>query len=98
MSEENVVYLLTKVKEEKAPSKLEEKMPPCPICGRKAFLSHDVVDGFDFGYSGGCASFCLYDGVHGITDRHDPEAPRFTGYSFKEVYDKWIAYCRRHEK
>ena len=98
MSEENVVYVLTKAKEEKAPSKLKEKMPRCPICGKKTFLSHDVVDGYDFGYSGGCVSFRLYDGVHGITDSDDPEAPRCRGYSSKEVSDKWIAYCRRHEK
>ena len=95
---EHVVHILTSVKKEQTPKELKEKMPPCPICGKKAYLLHDVVDGYDFGYLGGCASFRLYDGVHGITDIDDPEAPRFRGYSFKEVYDKWIEYCRRHEK
>lgn len=28
-----------------------DDMPPCPKCGAKAFVSHDIVDGFDMGYS-----------------------------------------------
>ena len=90
---EHVVYILAPVKKEQTPKELKEKMPRCPICGKAAFLSHDVIDGFDMGFSGGCASFCLKDGVHGIESSDDPKAPRFTGYSFKEVYDKWVNDC-----
>ena len=75
--------------------KSREKLPPCPICGQKAFLDHDIVDGFDFGYSAGCPSFCLNDGIHGIKDIKDPRAPRSVGYSKRQVVAKWIAYCRR---
>lgn len=41
---------------------------PCPVCGRKAFIMHDVVDGFEFGWSAGCPSFKLDDGIHGISE------------------------------
>lgn len=44
---------------------LRKKLPPCPICGRKAYLSHDIADGADFGYSAGCPAFHLKDGIHG---------------------------------
>lgn len=77
---------------------MEKLMPPCPICGKKAFLSHDVVDGFDFGYSAGCPCYRLDDGVHGITESYDPEAPRVVGYSAKETFDRWFSYCMRKQK
>ncbi len=67
-------------------------LPPCPICGAKAFLSHDVVDGFFMGYSVGCPRYALYDGIHG----HDENTPReerlmFFGFTTKEAAVKaWI--------
>lgn len=76
-------------------SHLEKKLPACPICGHKAFISHDVVDGADMGYSSGCRIFRLYDKKHGIVDLKDPRAPKFSGFTAKEAYDKWIEYCRR---
>lgn len=48
------------------------ELKPCPICGAKAFVSHDKVDGFDFGYSVGCPRYCLADGIHGF-DYDTPE-------------------------
>lgn len=42
------------------------ELKPCPICGAKAFVFHDNVGGFDFGYSVGCPRFCLDDGIHGM--------------------------------
>ena len=45
-----------------------DSMLPCPICGRKAFVSHDVVDGFEFGWDAGCPVFKLNDGIHGIDE------------------------------
>ena len=70
-------------------------MPPCPICGRKAYLDHFIVDGFDFGYGAGCPKYCLEDGIHGISESGDPRAPKVDGYSKKDVYDKWLEYCER---
>lgn len=49
-------------------SKLAKKLKPCPICGRKAFLYHDALDGFDFGYSVGCPKAKIADGIHGLND------------------------------
>lgn len=30
-------------------AEMRKRMPPCPICGRKAYIMHSIVDGFDFG-------------------------------------------------
>lgn len=45
-----------------------DRLLPCPVCGRKAFVSHDIVDGFEFGWSAGCPTFKINDGVHGVTE------------------------------
>lgn len=47
-----------------------DSMLPCPICGRKAYVMHDIVDGFEFGWSAGCPVFKLNDGIHGITEEN----------------------------
>ena len=75
-----------------------KNMPPCPICGRKAFISHDIVDGFDMGFMAGCPQFCLDDGIHGISDMDDPIAPRVNGHSAKDVFEKWVAYCESYRQ
>lgn len=87
--------LLTFTAKKENLSHLEKKLPVCPICGHKAFISHDVVDGADMGYSSGCPSFRLHDDLHGIVDDKDPRTPKFFGSSAKYVYDKWIEYCER---
>ncbi len=46
----------------------KEIMAECPICGRKAYVYHSVVDGFDLGWDAGCARFRLNDGIHGIDE------------------------------
>ena len=64
---------------------------PCPICGAKAFVTHDVVDGFEFGWSAGCPRFKLYDGIHGM-DENTPESefPRVMYCTSKqEAIEKW---------
>lgn len=76
-------------------TEMRKKMPPCPICGRKAYLDHFIVDGFDFGYGAGCPKYCLDDGIHGISDSNDPRAPKVDGYSKEQAYKKWIEYCER---
>ena len=77
---------------------MRKTMPPCPICGRKAYLMHFIVDGFDFGYGAGCPKYCLDDGIHGISDCDDPRAPKVDGYSAEQVYDLWLEYCERMNK
>lgn len=79
----------------KAIDDLVEKMPPCPICGKKAYIMHIVVDGVEYGYSAGCPSYCLNDGVHGITESFDPEAPSVDGYTAEQAFYAWIDYCNR---
>lgn len=79
-------------------NKMRETMPPCPICGNKAYLMHDIVDGFDFGYSAGCPTYRLDDGVHGITEMNDPRAPRVDSYTARKCYDGWLKYCERMNK
>jgi len=76
-------------------SEMCKTMPPCPICGKKAYLIHAVVDGFEFGYDAGCPSFRLDDGVHGISEPYHPDAPHIQGYTAKMAYDGWLAYCER---
>lgn len=50
----------------------KSKLSPCPICGTPAYISKDIVDGFDFGWSVGCPKFCFNDGIHNI-DENSPE-------------------------
>ena len=69
----------------------KKKLKPCPICGSKAYISKDIVDGFYFGWSVGCPRFCLNDGIHGI----DENAPREKYLSIlyldsaNECVEKW---------
>ena len=61
---------------------IDEVLKRCPVCGAKAFISRDVIDGFDFGWSVGCPRFCIVDGVHGIDTREDAEKCGLTGFGF----------------
>lgn len=66
------------------------ELKPCPVCGAKAYLSNDVVDGFWFGYSVGCPRYCLYDGIHGHTFE-TPEDEHYSKHYFttKEQAADW---------
>ena len=64
---------------------------PCPVCGAKAYLSKDIVDGFYMGWSVGCPKFCFNDGIHGI-DQNSPEDKYLTIFcldSAQECVEKW---------
>lgn len=77
---------------------LRKKLPPCPICGRKAYLSHDVVDGADYGYSAGCPAFRLNDGIHGMTEQSDKKMfPIMYCYTARQAFNKWVKYCERYK-
>ena len=63
----------------------DKRLKPCPKCGAKAFVSHDVVDGFEFGWSVGCPRYCLADGIHGMdydTPDEEVEKHSYTGFSY----------------
>lgn len=64
---------------------------PCPACGAKAFVRHDVVDGFEFGWSVGCPKYRYNDGVHGH-DENTPRELRLTGFNYsskKQAIEAW---------
>jgi hypothetical protein len=42
----------------------ELKLPVCPICGKRAYVSHDIADGADYGWSVGCSAAYMNDGIH----------------------------------
>lgn len=43
------------------------ELESCPVCGAKAYLFHDEVDGIELGYSVGCPCHCLNDGIKNQT-------------------------------
>lgn len=63
----------------------ETELKPCPVCGAKAFLRKDIVDGFFMGYSVGCPRYYVGDGIHGI-DSHDVDESKH--YTFFGCYPK----------
>ena len=67
------------------------RLKKCPICGAKAYISKDIVDGFYFGWSVGCPRFCLNDGIHGI-DENTPKEKHLSIMnldSAKECVERW---------
>lgn len=69
----------------------KKRLSPCPICGAKAYISKDIVDGFYFGWSVGCPRFCFNDGIHGINE-NSPEEDHLSIMcldSASECVDKW---------
>lgn len=75
----------------------DNRLKPCPICGKKAYVSHGIVDGFDFGWDAGCPSACLNDGIHGYdenSDINDGGSPRVISLNSKEqaitAWNKWV--------
>lgn len=71
----------------KSMAALRRSLPRCPVCHKKAFLTHDVADGADYGYSVGCPAYRTGDGVH-------PYNASFYGFCTKEeAARKWTAFC-----
>lgn len=69
----------------------------CPICGSKAFVHHDIVDGFDFGWSVGCPRACIADGVHGFNDSESFSKARLTMFYFnskQNAIKAWNERCK----
>lgn len=76
----------------------KEMLKKCPICGSKAYISKDIVDGFYFGWSVGCPRFCLNDGIHGIDENTPQEKHLSIHYlnSAKECVEKWNTKVDRY--
>lgn len=45
-----------------------DKLKSCPLCGSPAFVFHDIVDGFEFGWSVGCPRARIDDPVHKLNE------------------------------
>ena len=76
---------------------LDKRLSPCPICGSKAFVSHDIVDGFEFGWSVGCPRACIADGVHGFNDSESFRQARLTIFNLpskEKAIEAWNKRCR----
>ena len=67
--------------DEEEPMTYPNEAKPCPVCGHKAFVSKDIVDGFYFGWSVGCPRFKIDDGIHGYT-ADSPEEEKLTGFNY----------------
>ena len=67
------------------------ELKPCPICGSPAFVAHDVVDGFEFGWSVGCPRACIDDTVHKLGEKefHEARLVMFNFTTKKEAIDAW---------
>ena len=80
------------------------ELAPCPICGKKAFVMHSVVDGFDFGWDAGCPTAKLGDGVHGFEhgDELTEDFPRVSYRVSKndaiKAWNKWVSrWTEKHK-
>ncbi len=93
--------MLRKLFSDNSFERLEKRLKPCPICGARAFLSHDIVDGFDFGYSVGCPVAKIADGIHGLDDYDSFKAAqlKFMGlYSVDQAVTLWQDRCKKGGK
>lgn len=80
---------------------IDNRLHLCPICGAKAFVSHDVVDGFDFGWSVGCPRACIEDGIHGFDDYESFQKARLTMFCFnskEQAIEKWNKRCEEERE
>lgn len=74
-------------------------LEPCPICGKKAYVMHSVVDGFSFGWDAGCPSAKREDGVHGFgwDDEIPPDEWPRVDYrlSKQDAIDSWNTWVSK---
>lgn len=78
----------------------KEELLPCPICGAKAFVQRDIVDGFDFGYSVGCPRACIADGIHGFNTPETFRQARLTFFNLRsreEAIGVWNKRVKEQE-
>ena len=77
---------------------LDKRLLPCPICGSKAFLERDTVDGFYFGWSVGCPRAKIKDGIHGFDNYESFQKAELTMFnlnSAEECIERWNQRCKK---
>lgn len=80
---------------------LDNRLHPCPICGAKAFVSHDIVDGFEFGWSVGCPRARIKDGIHGFDDYETFQEARLTMFYLptkEKAIEEWNKRCEEERE
>lgn len=70
------------------------ELKPCPLCGSKAFVAHDIVDGFEFGWSVGCPRARIDDPVHKLGEKEFKKA-RLVMFGFASKEEAIKAWNRR---
>ena len=70
------------------------ELKPCPLCGSPAFVRHDIVDGFEFGWSVGCPRACIDDPVHKLNEEEFKNA-RLVMFHFPTKQAAIEAWSRR---
>lgn len=76
----------------------DKRLKKCPICGSKAFVMHDIVDGFTFGFSVGCPRAKINDKIHGFNDYESFESAKLVMFHFATKEDAIIAWNKRCEE
>ncbi len=87
-------YLKSKMQTE---SMTVKELKPCPICGAKAFLEAEIIDGAFKGYSVGCPRYALYDGIHGH-GQDTPSEERLVFHGFYTEEEAASVWNRRAER
>lgn len=69
------------------------KLPDCPICGRKAVLHNVLLHGeYDMGYTVGCPAYKKNDGIH------DVQMCWSGVFSKAWAIEKWEGVVKEYEK
>ena len=76
----------------------DKRLKPCPLCGAKAFVMHDIVDGFEFGYSVGCPRACIGDKHHKLMDEDTFKAAKLTFFGLASKEEAIRIWNERVEK
>lgn len=69
-------------------------LKPCPRCGAKAIVMHDVMGKLEFGWSVGCPRACIDDPVHKLGEEEFKKA-RLVMFGFTSKEKAIEAWNRR---
>ena len=69
----------------------------CLLCGGRAFVTHDIFDEYDFGWSIGCARAKIGDKYHNLNDYDSFHNARITFYGLnnkEQAIKIWEKRCK----